>query len=80
VLDRPPPPADAAARQRERRRRWQADYRQRQRQGTVLAEVPAVVIELLIVARWLAPEEAHDKRRIKSALEAFGRSSLKNLR
>jgi hypothetical protein len=42
-----------------------------------LTEVPADMIELLIAARWLTPDEAGDKLAITAALAAFARASLK---
>jgi hypothetical protein len=80
---------DRAARHRVRQERkppragpskWQADYRRRQRDGAKLTEVPAVMIELLITARWLTPDEAHDKHAITQALAAFAKATLKNFR
>jgi hypothetical protein len=69
VLERPRP---------SRRARWQANYRRRQREGAKLIEVPAGMVELLIVSAWLKPHEADDKLAIRDALDAFAKSALKN--
>jgi hypothetical protein len=73
MLNRPPPG-------RSPRARWQADYRRRRRDGAVLTEVPAAMIELLITGRWLDPTEAGDKHAIAQALDGMARSSLKSFR
>jgi hypothetical protein len=86
VLHRPPAPpsADPAEVQRQRRRaqrcRWQGDWRRRQRDGAVLAEVSSAMIELLISGRWLEPDKATNKIAIKDALDAMAKASLRNFR
>jgi hypothetical protein len=73
MLQRPPD-------RRARRAAWQRDYRRRVRDGGKLTEVPASLIDLAIVGKWLNPAEADDKRAITEALDAMAKASLKIFR
>jgi hypothetical protein len=61
-----------------RRAQWQRRYRQRQRDGNVVTEVPASMIELLIAGEWLKLIEATDRRAITQAMDAMAKATLKN--
>jgi hypothetical protein len=91
VLNRPqrpppkPPPSELRRRHYRQRppspaARWQRDWRRRVAEGSVLTEVPAAMVELLIAGKWLQADEATDKRAITEALCGMAKASLKNFR
>src|SRR5262245_4618270 len=57
-----------------RRAAYQRAYRQRVRRGSVVGEIPASLIELLIRGEWLRPAEAADRHAITLAMDAMARS------
>jgi hypothetical protein len=75
MLDRPPS-------RRTRRARWQADYRQRQRNGEAVAPVPygGAVVDFLISTKWLDQGQAADRHAVGAAIGRLMQDTAKRNR